>query len=169
MLSKAILEELEQFLKEYQYSQLQEPALQMERCTSLPMPATYAEEAELDDYISRKKKPGFTQTLLQMLDARNCKDSVIYTRAGLDRRHFSKIRSNPKYQPSKPTAVALALALELDRNDTDILLATAGYTLSDSDTFDLIIAWCIGKGIYNLHEVNQALDYFSQKTIGTSG
>ncbi|MTI96918.1 MAG: hypothetical protein FH749_15860 [Firmicutes bacterium] len=165
MLSRAILEELKQYIEDHQVQitmnvQLQE-ADAMSRATVLE------KDSELDTFIKGRKKPGFTKTLLQMIDAQSCKDSEIYTKAGLDRRHFSKIRSNPDYQPSKNTAIALALALELDHNDTETLLASAGYTLSESETFDLIITWCIEKGIYDLTEVNQALDYFSQKTIGT--
>jgi len=123
--------------------------------------------SDLNNYINRRKKPSFPQTLFRMMDAHGGKDSEIYTKAGLDRRHFSKVRSNPNYQPSKTTAIALALALELDRDNTNTLLSSAGYALSQSETFDLIIAYCIEKGIYNLIDVNEALDYFSQKTIGT--
>ena len=123
------------------------------------------ENDELDDFIKNKRKPAFSQVLLSYIDKKNATDADIYKRAGIDRRHFSKIRSNPNYRPGKNTAVALALALELNETETDTLLAAAGYSLSESDTFDLVIQFCLAKQIYDIHEVNQALDYFSLKPL----
>jgi len=161
MLSQKVLDELRSYIVGHQ------GIVSYVRCMEYA-PLSLPQDSDLDDFISRRKKPGFSQTLLQMIDNHGGKDSEIYSRAGLDRRHFSKIRSNPNYQPNKSTAIALALALELGREAADTLLAAAGYTLSDSETFDLVIAWCLEKGVYDLSEVNQALDYFSQKTIGTT-
>ena len=163
MLSKAVLEELKLYIEAHHKYELRESQI----THAISLPKAMEKRSDLDTYINDRKKPGFTKTLLKFMDVHGGKDSEIYTSAGLDRRHFSKIRSNPDYQPSKNTAVALALALKLDIYDTEMLLASAGYTLTESETFDLIISWCIEKGIYNLNEVNQALDYFSQKTIGT--
>ena len=92
-------------------------------------------------------------------------DPVIYNRAGIDRRHFSKIRSNSNCRPGKNTAIALAIALELNQKETMNLLSAAGYSLSESDTFDLVIQFCLMKKIYNIHSVNQALDYFGLKPL----
>ena len=164
MLTTALLAELKQYIENHDINNLKIAQPLMDY---LSQPCSRKNKSELDDYISHRKKPGFTITLFQLMDSQGGKDSEIYTRAGLDRRHFSKIRSNPNYQPSKTTAIALALALELDREDAEELLASAGFTLTESVTFDLIIGWCIERGIHNLNEVNQALDYFSQKTIGT--
>lgn len=75
-------------------------------------------------------------------------------KAGLDRKLFSKIRSNPNYRPRKQTIIALALALELNINEADELLQAAGYSLSQSQTFDLVIEYCIKNQIYNIHDVN---------------
>lgn len=165
MLSKALIEDLRQYIQ----TRRNEEAMEFVSYApmAMSMPSLRAEE-DLDSFIKDRKKPGFAATLLKLIDAQGVKDSAVYLKAGLDRRHFSKIRSNPGYQPSKHTAVALALALELNRRDAEKLLAAAGYTLSESDTFDLIICWCLERGIYDLIEVNQALDYFSQKTIGTT-
>ncbi len=76
-----------------------------------------------------------------------------------------KIRSNPDYRIGKNTAIALAIALELNEKETDNLLGSAGYSLSDSETFDLVIKFCLEKKIYNSDDVNQALVYFSLKPL----
>lgn len=122
---------------------------------------------ELEDFIHKNRKPAFNQTLFSQIDEKGAVDSEIYKKAGIDRRHFSKIRSNPNYRPSKNTVIALALALELDRDETEHLLDSAGYSLSDSETFDLVIQFCLEKRIYNIHDVNQALAYFSLKPLGS--
>ncbi|MDR7077191.1 hypothetical protein J2Y03_002214 [Neobacillus niacini] len=116
---------------------------------------------EIEDFIKIKRQPTFNQTLFRFIDKKGTTDSDIYKRAGIDRRHFSKIRSNPDYKPKKNTVIALALALELTKKETDKLLSSAGYSLSDSDTFDLIIQFCLEKKIYDFYHINQALDYFS--------
>jgi hypothetical protein len=120
---------------------------------------------ELEDFINNNRKPTFNQELFNFIDKQGATDSDIYKRAGIDRRHFSKIRSNPDYRISKNTAVALALALELNKSEADKLISAAGYSLSDCDTFDLVIQFCLNKKIYNIHNVNQALDYFSLKPL----
>jgi hypothetical protein len=122
--------------------------------------------SDLEDFIRTKRKPSFSQVLLDFIDSKGASDVDVYKKAGLDRRHFSKIRSDPAYRPRKTTAVALALALELDEKETDTLLSAAGYSLSESDTFDLIIQYCVINKIYAIEDVNQALDYFSLKPLG---
>lgn len=92
-------------------------------------------------------------------------DTEIYKRAGMDRKHFSKIRSNSSYRPGKTTIIALALALQLNKKETDKLLSSAGYLLSNSDTGDLVIQFCLEKKIYDIDQVNQALDYLSLKPL----
>jgi hypothetical protein len=116
---------------------------------------------EIEDFIKVKRQPTFNQTLFRYIDKKGASDSDIYKRAEIDRRHFSKIRSNPEYKPGKNTVIALALALELTKKELDKLLGSAGYSLSDSDTFDLVIQFCLEKKIYNFYDINQALDYFS--------
>ncbi|MEH7247738.1 hypothetical protein V7114_13245 [Neobacillus niacini] len=116
---------------------------------------------EIEDFIKIKRQPTFHQTLFRFIDKKGVSDSDIYKRAGIDRRHFSKIRSNPEYKPKKNTVIALALALELTKKETEKLLGSSGYTLSDSETFDLVIQFCLEKKIYDFYHINQALDYFS--------
>jgi hypothetical protein len=123
------------------------------------------QDNELNAFVKNNRKPTFTQVLFSFIDKKGTSDSDTYKRAGIDRRHFSKIRSNPNYRPGKNTAIALALALELNKKETDKLLSSAGYSLSDSDTFDLVIQFCVEKKIYDINNVNEALDYFSLKTL----
>nr|WP_263326466.1 hypothetical protein [Neobacillus sp. Marseille-Q6967] len=121
--------------------------------------------AEMKNFIKKNRKPSFKELLFRFIDEKGASDADIYKKAGMDRRHFSKIRSNKDYRPGKNTTIALALALELDLMEADELLGSAGYTLSDSETFDLVIQFCLEKKIYKLGEVNQALDYFSLRPL----
>ena len=120
---------------------------------------------EVTDFIKNNKKPSFSNILLKYIDKMGVSDSEIYKKAGIDRRHFSKIRSNPDYHPGKYTAIALALALELEKKEVENLIGAAGYTLTDSETFDLVISFCLEHKIYSIDNVNQALDYFSLKPL----
>jgi len=120
---------------------------------------------EIEDFIKNKRKPTLSEVLFNFIDQKNTSDPVIYKKAGIDRKHFSKIRSNPSYRPKKNTIIALALALELNQDETEELLSSAGYSLSDSDTSDLVIQFCLEKKIYDIDLVNEALDYFSLKPL----
>lgn len=122
---------------------------------------------EIETFIAQKRKPTLQKVLFDFIDKKGAaSDAEVYKKAGIDRRHFSKIRSNPEYRPSKNTVIALGLALELNKKETDKLLSSAGYSLSDSETSDLVIQFCIERNIYEIHQVNYALDYFSQKPLG---
>ncbi|WP_409273772.1 hypothetical protein V1499_03265 [Neobacillus sp. SCS-31] len=121
---------------------------------------------EMKEFIEGKRQPVLREVLFNYIDRKGVTDSDIYKKALVDRRHFSKIRSNPNYRPGKNTVIALALALELNKKETGKLLSSAGYSLSDSDTSDLVIQFCIEKGIYDIHQVNEALEYFSLKPLG---
>lgn len=109
---------------------------------------------------------GFSQTLLALIDQRGYKDSDVYKRANLTKQHFSKIRNNPDYKPTKPTAVALAIALQLDLEQTKDLIGRAGYALTNSSKFDVIIMYFIGQKNYDLFEINAALFEFDQSLLG---
>lgn len=123
------------------------------------------EQNELVDFIKNKRKPTLQQVLFDFINKKEVSDPEIYKKAGMDRKLFSKIRSNQNYRPGKNTIIALALALELNKKETDMLLGSAGYSLSDSDTSDLIIQFCLEKKIFDIDYVNQALDYFSLKPL----
>lgn len=114
----------------------------------------------------QKADVGFSETLLKLIDQSGRKDSEIYTRANLSRQHFSKIRKNPFYRPTKPTALALAIALELDLEQTKDLISRAGYALTNSSKFDLIVMYFIEQGCYELSMINEALYEYDQSLLG---
>ena len=130
-----------------------------------PMPMA-AKPASLKDLL-RQADAGFTETLLKLIDKTGRKDSEIYKKACLSKQHFSKIRNNPDYKPTKQTAIALALALELDLEQTKDLIGRAGYALSNSSKFDLIIRYFIEQKNYNVVEINMALYEFDQSLLGS--
>ena len=130
-------------------------------CAAAPIP----KKASLPDFL-KQADAGFTETLLKLIDKTGKKDSEIYKKANLSKQHFSKIRNNPNYKPTKQTAIALALALELDVAQTNDLIGRAGYTLSNSSKFDLIIRYFIEQGNYNVVEINIALYEFDQSLLG---
>lgn len=108
----------------------------------------------------------FHEMLFRLIDESGMTDVDVYKRAGIDRKLFSKIRSNPACHPRKNTVVALALALKLDLQETEDLLARAEYALSPSNKGDLIIRYCIQHEIYDLMTVNFALEQYGQPILG---
>ncbi len=120
----------------------------------------------LHEYMETKEK-SFGWKLFELIDESGMTDVECYKKANVDRKTFSKIKNNPDtYKPSKQTAVAFAIALRLDLDKTQELLATAGLTLSRSFTFDKIIRYFIQKGNYNVYEINEALFEFDQVLLG---
>ena len=109
---------------------------------------------------------GFSETLLKLIDKTGKKDSEIYNKANVSRQHFSKIRNTPDYKPTKPTAIAFAIALELNMDETRDLIGRAGYTLTNSSKFDVIIMYFIQNRNYNMFDINETLYEYDQSLLG---
>ena len=112
----------------------------------------------IDSYIDKNKDDNkFQKLLFKYIDDKGLKDSDVYNKAYVDRRLFSKIRSNEKYHPSKETVIALAASLQLTIDELDELLGSASYYLPKNNKFDLIIRFCFEKKIYDVDIINEFL------------
>lgn len=144
----------------------EEPVLSEMFETSKPhSPVFPTEKQSLEDRLWHLDKT-FQEYLFMLIDRRGLTDPEVYKKANIDRKHFSKIRSNVDYTPSKKTALALALALELSLDETKDLLARAGLALSPSMMFDRIIEYCIETSNYDIYEINCILFKYEQPTLG---
>jgi O-acetyl-ADP-ribose deacetylase (regulator of RNase III) len=129
------------------------------------MVAPIGTPAPLDVLVGNLDEP-FSQMLLRLIDAKGMTDVEVYKRANLDRKLFSKIRSNKGYMPSKRTAIALAVALKLSLDETDDLLKRAGYGLSHAVKFDVIVEYFIANGKYDVFAINEVLFEYDQPLLG---
>jgi hypothetical protein len=128
-------------------------------------PSIAGAPASLEDVIGNLDEP-FSVALLRLIDAKGFKkDSDVYARANIDRRLFSKIRGNAHYAPSKPTVLAFAVALRLSLDETEALLERAGFALSRSRKFDVIVEYFISNGKYDIYEINNVLFEYDQPLL----
>ena len=143
--------------------------IQAPMCADAMMPrkreTSSAAGKSLREYMKQMDR-SFQEMLFDLIDESGMTDVECYKKANVDKRTFSKIKSNEDYKPSKQTVIAFAISLQLDMDTTQELLATAGFTLSRSKVFDKIIRYFIHNGNYDIYEINEALFEFDQQLLG---
>ncbi|SHJ40540.1 macro domain-containing protein [Parasporobacterium paucivorans] len=135
---------------------------------SKPKVAEYilsSSKRSLEDVVEHLDET-FSAAMLRLIDEKKMADTEVYKKANLDRKLFSKIRSDAHYKPGRATAIALSIALKLNLDETLDLMGKAGYTLSNSNKSDVIIKYFIEKENHNIFEVNEALFAFGQPVLG---
>ena len=142
------------------------PSQALEECLAMPAMAPAPMDADDWGQLMKSLDAGFSETLLKLIDRTGKKDSEIYKKANVDRKLFSKIRNNMDYKPSKTTALAFAFALELDVDETKDFIGRAGFALSHSSKFDVIVEYFLVNRNYNVFELNEVLFAFDQPLIG---
>ena len=137
-----------------------------QECSDMSVGAAIPIDSDDWGQLLKDLDAGFSETLLQLIDRTGKKDSEIYKKANVDRKLFSKIRNNMDYRPSKTTALAFAFALELDVDETKDFISRAGFALSHSSKFDVIVEYFLVNRNYNVFELNEVLFAFDQPLIG---
>lgn len=129
------------------------------------MSQTISTNRNIDDLMNQMEET-FSQRLLRMIDEREMTDSEVYTKACVDRRHFSKIRKDVYYTPNKKTVLAFTIALELSLDEAKDLLRSAGFALSRSSKTDIIVAYFLQNKIYDMFEINDVLYAYGLPVFG---
>lgn len=172
-ISRGLYNDIQKFIDANLYVPVQKPQFAgaaRKECAApraMAEPAVMEECAVPDDLSNALNNidESFSEMLLRKIDEKGMSDSECYKKAMIDRKLFSKIRSNRLYKPSKQTAISFAIALELDIDEAEDMLAKAGFALSHSSKFDIIIEYFILKKNYNIFEINDALYSFDQPLL----
>lgn len=118
------------------------------------------------NFLDQVKGEKFSEMIWRLIKESGEKNSTIYKRANIDRRHFSKILNNPNYKPSKQTALTFAIALKLNIEKAKELLSTAGFLLTKSNLADVIVSYFIERKIFDVNCINQTLYKYKQPLLG---
>lgn len=145
--------------KEFDVSTMRKTKIKKEMSSAMPINRNI-------DHLMSQMEETFSQRLLRMIHERGMTDSEVYTRAYIDRRHFSKIRKDVNYVPNKKTVLAFTIALELSLDEAKDLLGSAGFALSRSSKTDIIIAYFLQNKIYDMFEINDVLYAYDQPVFG---
>ena len=124
--------------------------------------------SKVDFDFEKSLQETFVQNLFNIIDQKKLKDTDVYKKANIDRKLFSKIRSNINYKPSKNTVLALAIALELNLDETKMLLEKAGYALSKSILIDVIVEFFIINKQYDIFKINQVIYEYKLQPLGSN-
>lgn len=133
-----------------------------QKIQTISVMAVMSETSQKLDNLIGNMDDTFSQRLLHIIDERGIKDSEVYSKAHIDRRHFSKIRNDVNYMPNKRTVLAFAIALELSVEEADDLLRCAGFSFTRSSKTDIIIMYFLQNKIYDIFELNDVLDAYDQ-------
>ena len=152
-------------LAEYVRRNLKEPEPDLDMLYSMAPCQSSIQASSLDGIVSEVEE-SFSQSLMKLIREKGLDEVEVYKGANIDRKHFSKIRSNDSYQPNKRTVIAFALSLKLNAKETRSLLQSSGFSLSHSYVFDIIIEYFIENKQYDIHAINEALFTYEQSLLG---